>query len=483
MKDANIKDRFIMKKLLPVITAVMLCALSTLPGGIPKAYALGIPQFEFGAVSDTTIELDLYADAGSTCRVYRSLAGSTHVFQQVHSTNTSGTWVDTGLEPDKYYLYYCVAYGDGETKQSATRRIKTEATVPTVQLSIPNTSVDSITLRWEAYTGAVDYNIYRSIDGGASYELYLTVSGSTVIYVDSSLPMGPYHYQVKAVLSDGAEVDSNTVNHAITQGPLAAPDIYVEAHLTQVCLFPTWTSVSGATHYMLYRSTSQNGTYTRLGTYPSTVNFIQDYDVVQNQTYWYYVEAYDATRNSTSVKASGTPLTLYTPTPTPTATPTPTPTKTPTPTPTKTPTPTPTKTPTPTPTKTPTPTPTPSGPAAPDFWLTSGSTEETTVKWSWRNMSYPYPRYKIYYSTSASGTYKLVCTYNVGTNAKTGELYYSINQKPTNPLGLVSGSKYYIKMSSVDVYGNEGPMSSSPRYFYAFQPTKTEGFGSPPSYH
>lgn len=447
----------------------MTCIVS-LGSGVPTAYAMDAGSFKFTAVSDTTVTIEVEGIAGTPYAICRSDPGSPTNFVAKHTLQASGTWTDSGLAPDTFYYYTVLAINVTNPTMLETRKVKTDATVPNVNLSVQGTTMDSITLQWESYPGAAQYRIYRSVDGGATFTAHDTTAASNTTFTDADLSGGRYHYQVKAIMPDGSEVDSNSVDAALAGRPFYPPTLTVMSYATVACLHPSWTNVEGATSYRLYRSLTKDGTYTYINTF--TTNNYLDYNVAEGTVYWYYVEATDGVRVSTSSKVAGTTYTKPTPTP---PKPTPKPTSTP---------PKPTAKPTPTPPKpTPTPTPAPSGPAAPDFWITAGSTTETTIKWSWRNIQSAHPAYKIYIADAENGPYKLLVSVNTGSSPKTGELYYSINQIPNNPHRLVDGQKYYIKMSAVDFYMKEGPMSSYSRYFYAFQPTQDKGFGSPPAYH
>lgn len=58
----------------------------------------------------------------------------------------------------------------------------------------------------------------------------------------------------------------------------------------------TWSSVSGATGYYVYRSTSANGTYSKIGT--TSNSYLSDSNVKVGNTYYYKVKAYNSVGTS-----------------------------------------------------------------------------------------------------------------------------------------------------------------------------------------
>ncbi|XEC97744.1 fibronectin type III domain-containing protein [Paenibacillus tarimensis] len=64
-----------------------------------------------------------------------------------------------------------------------------------------------------------------------------------------------------------------------------------------------WTAVSGALGYNIYRSTEENGTYTKMNSAPITTASYSDTGLTPNTTYYYKV---GESGGSTSVVVSAT---------------------------------------------------------------------------------------------------------------------------------------------------------------------------------
>ncbi|MCU7866589.1 MAG: Ig domain-containing protein, partial [Candidatus Thiodiazotropha sp. (ex Lucinoma borealis)] len=74
-------------------------------------------------------------------------------------------------------------------------------------------TVNEVQLRW-TYSGAPQYNVYRSVDDGISYQLIVQITSSDTSYLDSGLISGVrYRYAVKEVGSNGLELCQSPVVH------------------------------------------------------------------------------------------------------------------------------------------------------------------------------------------------------------------------------------------------------------------------------
>ncbi|MGO8670645.1 MAG: fibronectin type III domain-containing protein [Capsulimonadaceae bacterium] len=164
-----------------------------------------------------------------------------------------------------------------------------------------------VSLAWTAVTWATSYNIYRGTASGAEGSASVAASTSTT-FVDTGLTNGvTYFYTVAAVDSAGTSPPSNeafaTPESTIPASPTG---LTAAAGNTQVSL--TWTAVTVATSYNVYRATSSGaeGT-TAVGS--STTTTYTDLGLTNGVTYFYTVAAVDAGGTSPqSNEASATPV-------------------------------------------------------------------------------------------------------------------------------------------------------------------------------
>jgi N-acetylmuramoyl-L-alanine amidase len=169
----------------------------------------------------------------------------------------------------------------------------TEPTDPVVESTIlaepqaltgVQASVTSIKLTWNAVEGAETYKIYRAKKGQA-YKLIQTQQGTS--YTNEKLKTGTkYYYKVTAVKGDKESGYSNTVSlyaaaKSVTKFK-AKSNEYNKITLT-------WKKSSGATKYIIYRSTNQTSGFKEIKTLTST-NYTNK--VKTGITYYYKIVSY-----------------------------------------------------------------------------------------------------------------------------------------------------------------------------------------------
>ena len=152
-------------------------------------------------------------------------------------------------------------------------------------------------LTWDAVDGATSYRVYRATSQNGPYRLLGSVTTTT--YVNTGAKDGvTYYYMVTAVNDSGESAFSNTVsgqNKAVTSKP-SAPVVKIGNSATSGKPQLTWNAVSGATSYKVYRATSQNGTYSLLGTVTAT--HYTNTGAKAGVTYYYKVKAVNSAGES-----------------------------------------------------------------------------------------------------------------------------------------------------------------------------------------
>ena len=170
-------------------------------------------------------------------------------------------------------------------------------------------------LTWDAVDGATSYRIYRSTAKGSGYSLLGTTTATS--YTNTGAKAGTtYYYRVKACNDAGLSPYSNVVSgkvKTVAQQKPFAPVVKIGHSATSGKPMLTWNAVSGATSYKVYRATSQNGTYSLLGTVTAT-SYINT-GAKAGVTYYYKVKAVNsggesAYSNTVSGKTTVTTLTM-----------------------------------------------------------------------------------------------------------------------------------------------------------------------------
>lgn len=220
---------------------------------------------------------------------------------------TANSYNDTNnIIVGKEYRYrvYAYTYDDlgAIQKSAASAEVAIKTTIGNPQnLAATQSSSTSVKLTWSGVEGAASYKVYRAAKDGA-YKLVETTSSTS--YKDSSLKTGTkYTYKVTAVSGDYESADSNKVKlYAAAAGVKklkASSSAYNKIDLS-------WKKASGATKYVVYRSTKEGSGYKKVKTVTS--NKYTD-TVKTGVTYYYQIVSYtNKARGGESAVVSGVAL-------------------------------------------------------------------------------------------------------------------------------------------------------------------------------
>jgi hypothetical protein len=161
-------------------------------------------------------------------------------------------------------------------------------------VSVVAASSTSVIISWTAVSGAVEYYIYYSTTGADGvYDNKLTTPASitgTSHTVTGLSPNVSYHYKVAAKNAVGGESEQSTSASATTRPAFPSEVSAVAASSTSVTI--SWSAVSGAVEYYIYRSSTESGEYVNLRTTPATEErSYTDIDLPPNTRYYYKVAA------------------------------------------------------------------------------------------------------------------------------------------------------------------------------------------------
>lgn len=239
------------------------------------------------------------AAGASGYEIYRSTK-STGGFKKIASVSSSKTsYTDKKLTTGKTYYYRIRAYrsNSGITTNgpwTATKKAKPLPQKPTVTASYKNYS--TATVKWNRISGASGYTIYRSTSKSGSYKKIATIKkAGTTSYTDSKLTTGKtYYYKVKSYRNvNGKALYSGYSDIASVKITLKAPVISSITANDYRTLTVKWKKVSGANGYIVYRSTSQNGTYKKIATVKGgSVLSYKNSGVTTGKKYYYKIKAY-----------------------------------------------------------------------------------------------------------------------------------------------------------------------------------------------
>ena len=272
-------------------------AYSSTVSGAAKAVAPAAPTVTMAYSDSGKPKLTWSAVSGAASyRVYRSESRGTGY--SLLGTTTSTSYVNTGAAVGKTYYYRIKAVNSAGTSAysnivSGTAR--TPAPAAPVLKGGTSSASGKPQLTWAAVDGAAKYEIYRSTQQSTGYSLLGTTTSTS--YVNTGAAVGTtYYYKVRALNVDGAAgAYSSTVSGAAKAVAPAAPTVtmaYSDSGKPKL----TWSAVSGAASYRVYRSESRGTGYSLLGTTTST-SYVNTGAAV-GKTYYYRIKAVNSAGTS-----------------------------------------------------------------------------------------------------------------------------------------------------------------------------------------
>lgn len=232
---------------------------------------------------------------------------------------SGNTYLDKNVVTGKYYEYYVLAY-----KQFTGLDVKSVATGSSyfdgtnsggddggssssnsaprgLYISMYNSgTTTTVYLQWFGVSDAINYKVYRATDPNGIWAYY--ASSTTEDYEDTKVSNGvTYYYRVSAVTSEGEGPKSSYASCTIsnsgsgggggggtsTTKPSTPTGLTATANQSYIDL--SWNSVSSASKYNVYRSTSAYGSFSLIKSTTSTS--FTDNSVSSGTTYYYKVSA------------------------------------------------------------------------------------------------------------------------------------------------------------------------------------------------
>lgn len=266
--------------------------------------ALGAPTGLTASASPGQVGLN-WTDqpAATSYKIYRgTTSGSLTLLDTDVTTNA---YLDTTVTNGTTYYYTVVAYNGSDSAQSAEVAI---LPIESVTLSsVTAASSSTINVTWAAAAGAASYDVRY----GTSPGVYLgTVTGVTSPYTLGSLSSGTTYYisiQAKNSVGSGTTVNSNEMN---AKTGLGAP-ANVAATSTPGNVSVSWTAVSGATNYNVYRATSSGGPYTQIASAVAASPY-NDNTVSNGTTYYYVLRTFNGIESDNSTEVATQPIADFT---------------------------------------------------------------------------------------------------------------------------------------------------------------------------
>ena len=163
---------------------------------------------------------------------------------------------------------------------------------PTITKAEPTDN--GVQIRWKQVSGYSSYNVYRSDSLDGTYSYLASVTGGTLKYVDKTAASGKtYYYRVRPYFKGTDEYGNMRTIHggwsAATKVTVLADTKLTAEPKSGVTMRLSWTAVSGATSYEIYRATAASGPYTYVKA--TTGTSTSDTGLTAGTRYYYMVRA------------------------------------------------------------------------------------------------------------------------------------------------------------------------------------------------
>ncbi|HOD15763.1 MAG TPA: hypothetical protein PK307_00160 [Spirochaetota bacterium] len=295
--------------------------LALLGGGGPDV--LQAPENVTASNGSFTDKVTVTWDAVAGATYYQVFRCDTEdgTYEQISGDETETTYDDTDITllPNVDYYYKVRALNaetESELSDFAAGKLGLEPLdAPLNVTATDGTHTDKIVVSWDAVTNATYYRVYRSTAFDGTYDL---ISGdeTAASYEDTAMtPARDYCYKVKAFNDDQeSEYSEYSTGMAGLAAPLdvAASDATYKDHIAV-----TWSAVTGADYYRVYRSATSGGTYDLIsGDETGTSYNDDDGSLVASTDYFYKVRAfYGTVESSLSAYDAGSMGAFVTPNP------------------------------------------------------------------------------------------------------------------------------------------------------------------------
>lgn len=239
-----------------------------------------------------------------------AIATSYQLFRQVHgggpfvlvNTTSGNSFNDTSVSEGVSYDYQVSAFDGAVLLGSSTIQTASPIPIPNITLT---PAIGGMSVTWSAVSGASVYDVLRAPHGAGTFTTLIASTTATSFSDVTCIGGTSYDYEFKAYQSIGGTLI--VTSHIATATPLipAASVLSGTAGDGQVSL--SWTAVTGAGSYALYRSTVNGGPYAIVTTV-AALNFT-DTGLTDGTTYYYVVKSLaNATVGPNSNQVTATPV-------------------------------------------------------------------------------------------------------------------------------------------------------------------------------
>ena len=262
------------------------------------------PSVKAKAASTTSTTVTWAKVAGASGYIlYCSTTSTTSGWKKIATiTNASTvTYTHKNLAAGNHYCYTVIAYRtvSGTDIKSGCQKpgAYTHTTPATPKLSSAVGDYSSVTIKWEKVANANQYYVFRKAPGETKWTKIATISGgSTISYKDATVTCGQtYTYTVRAIIKNTYGTWASGYSSAGLSAKVAPtiPSLTALTSVTSTSLKLTWSKVTDANGYRVYRKLSTDKSWTALANISNgATTSYTDKKLTTGKTYVYTVKAY-----------------------------------------------------------------------------------------------------------------------------------------------------------------------------------------------
>jgi N-acetylneuraminic acid mutarotase len=286
-----------------------------------------VPAGVTATAGNAQVTVSWTASTGATSyNVYYSTSAAVSTTSNLGSiSTTSPSAIVSGLTNNTtYYFIVTAVNGAGQSAASspaASALPSAVITIPSAPTGVTATAGNAqVTLSWTASPGATSYDVYYSTSAAVSPTNYVSVftTAATSALVSGLTNSTPYYFVVTAINSAGVSAASSpaaSASPSAAAGVLAAPTGVV-ASPGNTKMVVSWNTVTGATSYDVYYSTSaavSTASYIGLISTSTATTFTTVSSLSNSTTYYFIVTAVNGSSSSVaSAAVSAAPLVGWT---------------------------------------------------------------------------------------------------------------------------------------------------------------------------
>lgn len=207
------------------------------------------------------------------------------------------SYIDNGRERYKTYYYKvkAIGYNSKVTSTSGYKKIKVNIATPVLNVSGHDIG-DRIEFKWKSIPSANGYQLYYKVGQNGKWKLYDTLepTDSQQEWWEIGFSFGKtYYFKVRAYDKVDGKKYYSSYSDVVKyyHKPPAVKNLKVKNSSGKAKL--TWSKGSLISGYQVYRSTSKDGTYTKIKSISGASNkTFTDKTVKEGKTYYYKVRSY-----------------------------------------------------------------------------------------------------------------------------------------------------------------------------------------------